>query len=209
MGTEANLKSKSIGAIWTFFLFNLAVLVSVFFAENFNKIMNDVNSLISVRTLIALIAPSIVFILNGLLSSNQKASIIFWRIKDALPGCRAFSKHGVLDYRVDMKNLQYLYGQLPVTPREQNVLWYKIFKKHREDVAIQKSHKDFLLARDLTSISFLFLVLLGIPFLIFGSYPFNLLYFFSVTIEYLIMVLIARNYGKRFVVNVLALESTT
>lgn len=206
MTTEASLKTKNIGAIWLFFLFNLAVLVSLFFAANFNAIVNDYKSLLSIRTFGVLIAPLLVFILNGILSSDFKATIIYWRFSNPLPGCRAFSHHAHKDYRVDVNNLQVKYGILPTDAKAQNVLWYKMFKTHREDIAIQKSHKDFLLSRDLCSIAFLCLCLLGLPFLFIGDKPYNWIYFLFLIGQYLLMVLVSQNYGKRFVCNVLALE---
>jgi hypothetical protein len=98
-------------------------------------------------------------------------------------------------------------GTLPISPREQNQLWYKLFKKHSINVIVVKSHRNFLLARDLTAICFLFFILAGLPMLYFGRPPYNYIYLFFLLIQYLVLVVVAQNHGRRFVTNVLALES--
>jgi hypothetical protein len=149
----------------------------------------------------------VLFILNGLLTPNQKAILVFWRFRHILPGNRAFSFHAHKDARIDSKNLALLYPNLPRNPVDQNRLWYKIYKSNSGDIAIVKSHKDFLLARDLTSMSFLFLIGIGIPSLILVRQPIKWYYAVFLLIQYLIMVILAKNHGNRFVRNVLAHES--
>lgn len=207
MTTQINLKKANTKYIWVFFCFNLALIITLFFTSYFDDLLNDYKSFLSIRFSSIAIAPLLIFIINGILSSNQKAIIVFWRFKDTLPGCRAFTKYGVNDYRVNMDNLQLLHGNLPSTAKEQNALWYKIFKSHNSDLAIQKSHKDFLLARDISSIAFLFLILSGIPFLFIGGLPINWIYFLFLIFQYFLLILVAQNHGRRFVSNVLAAES--
>jgi hypothetical protein len=66
--------------------------------------------------------------LNGIISSNQKAVLTFWRFKNPLPACRAFSHYAQKDDRVDNKILEAKFSPLPETAKEQNSLWYKISK---------------------------------------------------------------------------------
>src|SRR5712671_5918274 len=49
-------------------------------------------------------------IVNGLLSAETKARLVFLRMKDALPGHRAFSKYAASDPRVDISNLKKICG---------------------------------------------------------------------------------------------------
>lgn len=100
------------------------------------------------------------------------------------------------------------HGQLPTHAKTQNELWYKLYKLNKDDLVIQLSHGKFLLGRDLTSISFLFLVFVGLPFLIIGKFPLNIIYFLLLAFDYLILIIVTRNHGNRFVTNVLALESS-
>jgi hypothetical protein len=209
MSNETNLKSQNITSLWMLLSFNVLMLMIVFFAENFKNIETNYQSFINIRLGGIVIAPLVIFILNGIISSNQKASLIFFRLKDILPGCRAFSEHAPSDYRIDITKLSEKYGELPSSGKEQNVLWYKIYKTHSNNPAILKSHKDFLLARDLTSLSFLFLIVLGLPSLFFATITFKWVYFLILLVQYFILLILARNHGYRFVVNVLAEESAT
>ncbi len=190
-----------------FFSFNIALLISFFFAENIDVILSDFKSILTIRTLGLLIAPLILFIVNGLLTPEIKASLVFWKAKNALPGCRSFSVLAKKDNRIDIKRLSELYGPLPVRSQKQNKLWYKIYKLNRDDKAIQSSHRRFLLGRDLTAMAFLFLVFSGLPFLVLGDHFISLLYIGCLVFIYMLLVLATRNYGNRFVTNVLAVES--
>jgi len=208
MATEINLKNKNVIPLWLLFVFNVLVLLISYLSIHLDTFLNNYKALITFRSSGILIAPVVLFIILGLLSSNQKAFLVFWRFKDILPGCRAFTLHALNDPRVNMKRLEMLHGPLPTAGRDQNQLWYKIYKKHSSDLVIMKSHKDFLLARDMSAISFLFLIFAGFPMLYFGKSPNSYFYLIFLFVQYLIFVRIAQNHGKRFVTNVLALEST-
>jgi hypothetical protein len=45
-------------------------------------------------------------IFNGLVGGNFKAKLVFWRLHDPLPGCRAFSHYLHIDPRIDANVLQ-------------------------------------------------------------------------------------------------------
>jgi hypothetical protein len=207
MSSEKNLKSEYRPSLWVFFLFNIVLLLLLFSANIFISPKLSLDIITSLRGAGIVVAYILVFVINGQLSSHIKAQIVFWRYKNPLPGCRAFSHHGLNDPRVNMDNLKTLHGTLPTSPREQNQLWYKIYSSHLSNAIVEKSHLDFLLARDLTSMSFLFLVFAGIPSLFISGWPWNVMYFGSLVLVYLLMSNLARNHGKRFVANVLALES--
>jgi hypothetical protein len=189
------------------FRFPDSPLISLFFASYFEQIATNFKTVFTICASGVLFAPLVLFVINGLLSSDVKASLIFWRISEALPGCRAFSVHAKKDYRVNVARLQTLHGVLPVIPKAQNALWYKIYKANRDDQAISSSHAKFLLARDLVAMAFLFLIFVGIPFLILGERPFNVIYLIIQLVIYLLLVIVGQNHGGRFVRNVLALES--
>ena len=111
------------------------------------------------------------------------------------------------DARIDRKKLKEIYGALPKNPSEQNKLWYKIYKKNSLDIVISESHRAFLLARDLTTLCFLFVIFIGIPVVILGKWPISIYYFAFLVIQYFIVVVGAQNRGRRFVTNVLATET--
>jgi hypothetical protein len=141
MSNEPDLKSKNTFILWVFFSFNIAMLASFFFAENIDVILSDFKSILTIRASGVLIAPLILFIVNGLLTPEIKATLVFWKVKNALPGCRAFSVLAKKDNRIDMDRLSQLYNPLPTLPQHQNKLWYKIYKLNRSDQAIQSSHR--------------------------------------------------------------------
>lgn len=207
MSKEVSLKEKNTPLLWSFFIFNIAVFILLFFADYFDAFTKNYKTMLSLRSSGILIAPLVLFMINGVLSSNQKAILVFWRVKYPLPGARAFSIHGHKDPRVNMANLETLHGTLPVTEREQNELWYGLYKAHTKDIIVAKSHKDFLLGRDITAVAFLFILVVGIPFLFFGTSPLCWIYLGGLVLQYLLMAVVAQNHGKRFVTNILAIAS--
>jgi hypothetical protein len=208
MAKSRTLKEQNSRLIWTFFSFNV-ILYYVLTIPQFGKIADfEISSFLSVKGVWILIVPLILFILNGIISSDLKATLCFWKIKNPLPACRAFSKYVDKDDRIDKAALQVKYGTFPTTPKEQNALWYKIYKSHQENPVVKKSHKDFLLGRDLCSISFLFLIFGGISMLIILRNDIKWLYFSFLIIQYLVLVIVTQNHGKRFVCNALAIETS-
>jgi hypothetical protein len=205
---EPNLKSENSIKLWAFLLSNGFIVVVFFYFPFLNKIIEDYNEVLRLRFILPIFSPLILFIIGGVLSSNQKAIIVFWRLKNYYPGCKAFTHYGKHDLRVDMGRLAELYD-LPNDPKAQNSLWFRLYRKHSADTSVLKSHRDFLAARDMAAISVLFVFLLGIPYLFFGLPLLKWMYLGILIGQYFLMVLLARNFGQRFVVNVLALESAT
>lgn len=207
MEKEVNLKAKNTPQLWILLSANILITCGIFFPIYFKEITSEFDIIFILKGLGASIAPLLLFLLNGLLSSNQKAVLVFWKLKNPLPGSEAFSKLSKEDTRIDRKKLKEIYGSLPKNPSDQNKLWYKIYKKNALDIMISESHRVFLLARDLTSLCFLFIVFIGLPTLIIVNWPLNIYYFSFLLIQYFIVVIGAQNRGRRFVTNVLATES--
>jgi hypothetical protein len=207
MEKEINLKAKNTPQLWILLSANILIILAVVFHAEFRDLQKDFDILFIFKSLGASIAPLILFLLNGFVSSHQKAILVFWKLKDPLPGSEAFSKLSRQDTRIDRKKLKQLYGILPKKPSEQNKLWYKIYKKHVSNLIISESHRAFLLARDLTSMCFLFVLFLGIPVLIIIESPTNISYFIYLILQYFLVVIGAKNRGRRFVTNVLAEET--
>lgn len=207
MEKQVNLKAKNTPQLWIMLSANILIVCGIFFPMYLKDIENEINIIFILKGLGASIAPLLLFLINGLLSSDQKAILVFWKLKNPLPGSEAFSKLSKEDNRIDRKKLKEIYGTLPKNPVEQNRLWYKIYSKNNLDISVLESHRAFLLARDLTSMSFLFLVFIGISSLFFFDCPLNLYYIVFLILQYFLNVIGARNRGKRFVCNVLAIES--
>jgi hypothetical protein len=209
MEKELSLKAKNTPRLWILLSANILIIWSTFFPLYLKEISNEFDSLLILKGLGASSAPLMLFLLNGLLSSNQKAILVFWKLKNPLPGSRAFSKLSKEDPRIDRKKLKEIYGPLPNNPLEQNSLWYIIYKKNALEIVISESHRAFLLARDLTSLCFLFIVIIGVPMLIIAKWPINIYYFAFLLVQYFIVVIGAQNRGRRFVMNVLAVASSS
>lgn len=207
MEKAVNLKAKNTPQLWVLLSANILIICGLIFPQYLNEITNEFNIFFILKGLGASIAPLLLFLLNGLLSSNQKAILVFWKLQNPLPGSMAFSKLSKEDPRIDRKKLKEIHGSLPKNPTEQNRLWYKIYQKNNMDIVISESHRAFLLARDCASLSFLFIIFIGIPTFFIATWPINIYYFSFLLIQYVIVVIGAKNRGMRFVSNVLAVES--
>ncbi|MDF0694788.1 hypothetical protein [Aquirufa ecclesiirivi] len=208
MEKAVNLKAKNTPQLWILLSANILIICGIIFPQYFKEIANEFDIVLIIKGLGASIAPLLLFLLNGLLSSHQKAIIlVFWKLKNPLPGSIAFSKLSKEDPRIDRKRLKEIHGSLPKNPTEQNRLWYKIYQKNTLDIVISESHRAFLLARDSASLSFLFIIFIGIPALLIANWPINIYYFSFLIIQYKVVVIGAQNRGRRFVTNVLAVES--
>ena len=155
------------------------------------------------------IAGFIVAILNALPSADLKATLVFWRLRNALPGHQAFTVLAQKDSRIDLQRLKaMLKGSLPVDPAEQNAAWYKLYRTVRDDVIVVSSHKLFLFLRDYTAISVMFLVVFA-PWASTAMADKKAATIYSGILlgQYLIVRLAARNAGNRMVTNVLALKT--
>lgn len=98
-------------------------------------------------------------------------------------------------------------GPLPTVPKEQNSLWYKLYKEVSNEVSVVESHKRYLLYRDLCAMSLA--LLLATPVLAFAFdwrvVGWAVLLF---TAQTLLCALTSRNTGIRFITNVLVLHSS-
>ncbi|WP_131778527.1 hypothetical protein [Legionella bozemanae] len=146
-------------------------------------------------------------LINALIPSNLKALIIFWKI-DALPGHRAFSHWVFSDSRINVDALRSKLGGFPDNPKSQNSLWYNLLKKHESNIAVKEAHQHFLLFRDAASMVLIMLTIFSVTTFF---YELNIHMakpiFLMLLVEYLILMIAARNMANGLVKNVLSLES--
>lgn len=209
---EKLLKAQYQWKLWIFIILNLSILISIHLTNkiDINTTRVVLNRLTLEKGIMLLLFPILTLVLNGLISSNLKSILVFWRIKNPLPGSRVFSEIASSDPRIDISVLERKIDHLPDDPIKQNQLWYRIYKKHQEENVIKDSHKNYLLSRDLTSLSFLFLIIYLLYLIISKLINQSFLLFGAILVfEYVILALTAQNYGKRFVCNVLAEESSS
>ncbi len=206
-----SLKEENQKSLWVFYSINIVLYISIFILGEFDvsDFKNLLTQFISKNGWLFLIGPVIVSIANGLLNSNIKAILVFWRVKNVLPGCRSFTKLAPNDPRIDMESLKTKIDKFPIAPKDQNTVWYKLSKLHEEKLSVRNSHKQYLLLRDITSFSSLILLLTFISHFFFEiSVKIILIYLSLLIIQYIITAYAGRVYGNRFVCNVLAEESS-
>ncbi|MDP3722887.1 MAG: hypothetical protein Q8R91_05245 [Candidatus Omnitrophota bacterium] len=209
MGQEY-LKSKNAWRLWIFIGVNFAVFLSVSVSKQLtSSSIEHFWQRVSAKDGLATICmPLAAVVLNGFLGDLAKARLVFWRWQNPLPGCRAFSKLMGTDPRIAVKVLKTKCGRFPEDPKEQNALWYQLYKKHTESVTVIEAHRAYLLTRDMTALSAVFAVLFSIGiFVALASLKIVALYGATLIAQYLILSTSARNYGTRFVLNVLTEES--
>ena len=192
--------------LWVFISANVVVfwVISLHGAFDYELANLKISELMSSKSIFFIVLPILALVFSGSLSNPIKEFLVFWKVKNRLPGCRAFTKFAISDQRIDIHALKNYLGKLPEEPTEQNRLWYKLYKEVGEDKIIMGSHRDFLLSRDLCSISFLF-ALAAIPLGLFfweDQHIFSVYMIFMV-LQYIIVSVSARNFGNRFVCNVL------
>lgn len=150
-------------------------------------------------------------VLNQSLSVDAKAMLVYWRRAHVLPGHRAFTVHAQADSRVDVDRLRRkLKRALPEEPNAQNAEWYTLYKGMRDDVVVKDANRVFLLLRDYTSLSALFIPFLGtLGLFMIGDPRVAAAYAGGLIAQYLAVRIAAANAGVRLVRDVLALKSAT
>ncbi len=148
-------------------------------------------------------------VISNLISPQLKAVLVFWRWPNPLPGHRAFTRYLGKDPRIDPHRLQEKIGDFPSDPSEQNRLWYRIYRARESEPSVMGAHKDFLLMRDITWLSFVMFILLGLGSVFLGESALQTLWYPAfLASQYVVTSMAARRSGIRFVLNVLAVEAS-
>jgi hypothetical protein len=155
-----SLKFASLPWLVSLVAFDIVVILAFVFPDRIGAA--SVTQLTAARAGVVLVLPVAVLLLSGLLSDGIKASLVYWKLTNALPAHAAFSKLGPHDPRIDMTALQKDVGDLPTIPAEQNRLWFKLFKAIETAPAVVEAHKMYLLYRDMAAISLLLLLVVPV-----------------------------------------------
>jgi hypothetical protein len=201
-----SLKDQNRWQLWIIVAANSLFLYGVIQAnalrvEGLRAMFTDAQNLLPVG--VALVVATV---LNGLLSAETKARLVFLRWNHALPGHRAFSEHAPRDPRIDLPAVEKLLGcGLPADPPEQNRAWYRIYKTMENDPAVRHVHRDFLLLRDYAGLCAVFIVFYGTAGLYaIPSTKIGLIYLLVLALQFVLVRQAASNYGIRMVTTVLA-----
>ena len=201
-GALKSTNLKAIGSVVT----ADAVLCGLLLAQA-QPSFESIGSVAAARVLVGPITVVFATFVSSILPANFKAMLVYWRIRDALPGFRAFSHFAVRDDRIDAEALRRNVGAFPIDPKEQNVRWYKLFKKVDSAAEVVDPHGRFLLFRDVAGLSFLSAVLAPVTLYYLGSKGAAIASLAIFGFQYLIAALAARFSGERLVASVLALHS--
>lgn len=148
-------------------------------------------------------------VLLGTIRPDWRDRLIHRRWQDPLPGCRAFTAIGPQSSHVNMVTLEEKYGPLPDACADQNKLFFKIYRGHRDDIGVLDAHGRYLAARDSGTITALLMVTL--PWLAWwatGDVGRSALYALALVAVYVLFSQAAKNYSWRMVQHVLALASS-
>jgi len=189
-----------IVAVNTLFLYGV-VQANAIKVDGLRAIFTDAQNLLPVG--VALIVATV---LNGLLSADAKARVVFFRWHHALPGHRAFSEYAVRDPRIDVAALEKIHGgPLPTDAVEQNRTWYRMYKSIENDPAVRQAHRDYLFMRDYTGLCAVFIALYGAAAMFtIPSMRVRLTYLVVLSAQFVLVRQAACNYGIRFVTTALA-----
>ena len=190
-----------------FLALNALVFFALFSGEDMITAirLQQFEGLISPKAVLGLVLPLVTLILDGIVHADTKAILVYWRLRNPLPGSQAFTKHGPSDTRVDMKSLERVHGPFPVSANQQNQLWYKLFKAAENQPSVSQAHRTSLLTRDLASLSFALVPLgaiLGAALRV-GILPWAVLVT-VLALQFIVLRKVAANSGRRFVTTVLA-----
>lgn len=203
---DKTLKSQNLKWLWSVVAIDGLALALITSPEILSPA--SVRSLAWVRLLAAGVAPVVVLLLTSLLSADVKAVIVFWRVKETLPGHRAFSVYAPSDSRINIDALRKNVGSFPDDPREQNTLWFKLYKKVESEVTVAQAHRHYLLFRDLAAMSLLLAPIAALVLHLSGAAsPAAWIAVALLCTQYAATALAGRNNGIRFVTNVLTLHS--
>ena len=129
---------------------------------------------------------------------------MFWRSKEILPGHRAFSLHAKKDPRISNDSLKSLVGEWPRKATKQNELWYKIYKRVEDEHTVSSAHRNYLLCRELTCVTLVFLIAGPITLLFLKASLSSILVYCAVLfLGFLLLSITGRNHANRFVKNAL------
>jgi hypothetical protein len=160
------------------------------------------------RVLSTTALPVVVLLLINVLPSEAKSVLVFWKLRNALPGCRAFTDYAPRDTRIDLDTLKANVGVFPTDPAEQNAKWYKLYRIVLAETNVRDSHRSFLMYRDMAALSFPLILIVPLALKVTGvAITAAWLAAMLFLLQYLLTAVSARWSGIRFVCNVLALHS--
>lgn len=199
------LKVQNMPTILTFIVMNIALLIAIISSKTgilseFNSVYFEINE----ASIITVVSPLFIFVALNMINPDLKAIIVFWKVKNPLPGSYVFSSLIDKDKRIDTQELKSKIGEFPIISDDQNALWYRLYRTVSTSLYVEPSHKKFLLGRELVVLSAEILFVFPLVYLKLAADNHHIyLYIFILIFQYLILCIATQNIGKRFACNVL------
>ena len=205
--SSKSVKSGNFAWLCTLVTFDAVILAAVVLPEAFGSL--SVGTIATLRAVSVILLPIIPLLLTNVVSQLMKARLVFWRWNSPYPGSRAFSKYVHSDDRINVEKLRKNIGEFPTDPKQQNSLWYELYRRVQHDGAVVDAHRSFLLFRDTSALSILLLIITALAFYLF---KFGLNDIGKIALiflcQYLLATMSGRVTGERFVCTVLSIHST-
>jgi hypothetical protein len=199
-----SLKDINVPLLWAALVLDAALLWGVLAPQSGAPADLELLKTATGRFGVAALVPVVVMLLNSLVPPETKSVWIFWRLREVLPGHRAFSEYASRDPRVSIQALTLKLGVLPQAAAEQNRLWYQLYKKAENQPAIAAAHRQYLLFRDLASLSLLLALVTSVPLIFIHSLEAGVWVVTILGLQYVASVIAARNHSIALITNVLA-----
>lgn len=192
-------------------LFDALVLWALFSWQYLDMLFSGVRRMNAPLVNAAMIGIAVLAALALSLKAPQrwKDVIVFWRIRDAFPGRRAFSELVQNDYRYRPEELEQRIGPFPSDPRAQLSCWEEIYAKHAHMPIVRQMLGQYLLCYEIAAISLLMIVsMLVLVAIRWFSQDLVLMAPLFLLGQYIMFVIAARLMGDNLVQVVLATEAT-
>lgn len=94
-------------------------------------------------------------LIQDIIPKPFKEILVFWRLRDRLPGHRAFSGAFSKNSRIDFKKIKNLSEISSLLPGDQQRIFYRIYKNHSKDVRVEHYSCRYICWRDTASVIFM------------------------------------------------------
>lgn len=210
-----SLKQKNQPQLITFVVSNAVALGAIAFGlPHFVELLQQlskgdwrvIGKIVAVPAFLTLVTGTI----GWAMPRAAKEFLVFWRMRNCLPSSRAFTDIAPRDPRIDMQCLVSRYAPIPELPAQQTALWYRIYRGHRDDASVEDAHSAYLRFREMTTLTCALMLVYVLWAIYFGVESRRLFGgILLLMVEYLVVMVAARNAATRLVLNVLAIDTST
>lgn len=194
-------------AVW---ILNSFVFLLIFFGREISINILD-PSLYNFRFLIfGPLAVAFTAIINGLIGTETKARIVYFRWDSPSPETRVFSELIQDDKRIDKKGMEMeIRGVSKLSAEEQNALWFENYMSVQNNPLVVSSERNYVYYRDYAS-TLAILLALAICASLYFSEKSNLIviYIILLLIQLILVKPVAARSGNEFVTTVIAVSFT-